>query len=104
MKPSLNHLLLLLAVPSMAMVVPNASWGGLSTPSNPSILTTLITVGPSSPGRSSVHCDAAYCKDGTSYCHFWAGATTWNPTIGPVPGEMQTVLGACGVLAAQPTA
>ncbi|KAK1241697.1 hypothetical protein MKX07_007520 [Trichoderma sp. CBMAI-0711] len=46
-----------------------------------------ITPGP-------LHCDITYCVNGTSYCHFWAGVTTWQKT-GPSPGELVTTLGVC---------
>ncbi|KAL7818073.1 hypothetical protein V8C44DRAFT_355449 [Trichoderma aethiopicum] len=49
--------------------------------------TPTITPGP-------LRCDITYCVNGTSYCHFWAGVTTWQKT-GPSPGELVTTLGVC---------
>ncbi|KAL6868374.1 hypothetical protein J3F83DRAFT_714648 [Trichoderma novae-zelandiae] len=49
------------------------------------------------------HCDITYCVNGTSYCHFWAGVTTWQMT-GPSPGELVTTLGMCKLGRARPTA
>ncbi|PTB65282.1 hypothetical protein BBK36DRAFT_1142272 [Trichoderma citrinoviride] len=41
-----------------------------------------------------LHCDITYCVNGTSYCHFWGGVTTWQKE-GPSPGELVTTLGVC---------
>ncbi|KAF3013815.1 hypothetical protein E8E14_012172 [Neopestalotiopsis sp. 37M] len=40
-------------------------------------------------------CDDKYCKDGSRYCYYWAGQTSYEFGVGPVPGETFTVLGAC---------
>ncbi|KAH6606649.1 hypothetical protein Trco_005802 [Trichoderma cornu-damae] len=50
-----------------------------------------------------IHCDISYCVNGTSYCHFWAGISTWYAT-GPSPGELLTTLGACKLGKARMTA
>ncbi|KOS19396.1 hypothetical protein ESCO_000742 [Escovopsis weberi] len=52
----------------------------------------LVTAFPAGP--SPIHCDVAYCSNGTSYCHFWAGVSSWNHA-GPQPGEVRTALGSC---------
>lgn len=56
------------------------------------------TAPPPSPtsSSSSISCDIRYCDGSTSWCHYWAGITTYDPTLGPLPGETRTALGKCG--------
>ncbi|KAL7911215.1 hypothetical protein GGI35DRAFT_478582 [Trichoderma velutinum] len=56
-----------------------------------SIATTTATISP-----AAIHCDITYCVNGTSFCHFWAGASTWQMS-GPSPGEVVTTMGVCKV-------
>ncbi|KAK0389409.1 hypothetical protein NLU13_2984 [Sarocladium strictum] len=50
----------------------------------------------SSSSSSSISCDLRYCDGSTSWCHYWAGITTYDPTLGPLPGETLTSIGLCG--------
>ncbi|ETS76392.1 hypothetical protein PFICI_11779 [Pestalotiopsis fici W106-1] len=43
-------------------------------------------------------CDDAFCSQGSRYCYYWGGETSYEFGKGPVPGETQTILGACTVV------
>jgi hypothetical protein len=63
--------------------------------------TALITYPPTNQlaptsSISSISCDIRYCDGSTSWCHYWAGITSYDPTLGPLPGETRTSLGLCG--------
>ena len=66
------------------------------------ILPTVTTPlpGPPSPvptfPSTSLSCDVEYCDGSTSWCHFWAGMTSYDPTLGPLPGETRVPVGLCG--------
>ncbi|KAM0284999.1 hypothetical protein ACHAQH_001688 [Verticillium albo-atrum] len=44
---------------------------------------------------SSVLCNPTYCQEGTLYCHYWAGVTGWDVSLGLVPGMQRTSVGEC---------
>ncbi|KAH8175913.1 hypothetical protein LIA77_04331 [Sarocladium implicatum] len=56
--------------------------------------------GPASPEptfyTACLDCDIEYCDGSTSWCHYWAGMTTYDPTLGPLPGETRVPVGLCG--------
>lgn len=45
---------------------------------------------------SSVSCNYRYCDGSTSWCFYWAGVTSYDVSLGPVPGETRTEIGSCG--------
>ncbi|KAL7943573.1 hypothetical protein V8C42DRAFT_329444 [Trichoderma barbatum] len=69
-----------------------------STINNTGTATAASTITP-----VAIHCDNSYCVNGTSYCHYWAGISTWN-TDGPSPGEVVTTMGICKAGKARMTA
>ncbi|KAL7956236.1 hypothetical protein V8C34DRAFT_306728 [Trichoderma compactum] len=64
--------------------------------------TSTATAAPT-VSAAAIHCDITYCVNGTSFCHFWAGASTWKMS-GPSPGEVVTTMGVCKVGRARLTA
>ncbi|CRK05976.1 hypothetical protein BN1723_001657 [Verticillium longisporum] len=58
---------------------------------------TSSTVGnvTTSPSTSSVLCNPTYCQDSTLYCHYWAGVTGWDVSLGLVPGMQRSSIGEC---------
>lgn len=91
LKSLLPTLLLLLPTTTRATnppTIPTSSFSfSNSTAAAAAAATPTITPGP-------LRCDITYCVNGTSFCHFWAGVTTWQKT-GPSPGELVTTLGVC---------
>lgn len=81
--------LLLLAATGTALAQAQAPSTIAVVATNTSTATAAPVVTP-----ANIHCDLTYCVNGTSYCHFWAGISTWYIT-GPWPGEVMTTLGAC---------
>ncbi|EHK42293.1 uncharacterized protein TrAtP1_004151 [Trichoderma atroviride] len=73
--------------PSLPATVP-------ATSTLPITLNTTISTTAAPIATSSIHCDITYCVNGTSFCHFWAGISTWHMS-GPSPGEVRTTLGSC---------
>ncbi|KAI1500487.1 hypothetical protein F5X99DRAFT_410025 [Biscogniauxia marginata] len=64
------------------------------------VTTTTIPAGPppttAAPTSSfTENCDYRYCQDGKSICIYWAGYTSWDVSLGPIPGEIPTVIGTC---------
>ncbi|PON20458.1 hypothetical protein TGAM01_v210689 [Trichoderma gamsii] len=106
--PSLKSLL------STSLLLSATTWATSPAPSLPatapatstSPLTLANSTVPTTAGpiaTSSIHCDITYCVNGTSFCHFWAGITTWHMS-GPSPGELKTTLGSCKLGKARRTA
>ncbi|KAL7901454.1 hypothetical protein HDV63DRAFT_400886 [Trichoderma sp. SZMC 28014] len=83
---------------SPAASLPPATSTSPLTPVNTTIPTTAGPI-----ATSSIHCDITYCVNGTSFCHFWAGISTWHIS-GPSPGEVKTTLGSCKLGKARRTA
>ncbi|KAL2213582.1 hypothetical protein CC79DRAFT_1362391 [Sarocladium strictum] len=73
----------------------------VGTAASIAVPTTLVTH-PTLPAiqdfplSSSISCDNRYCDGSTSWCFYWAGITTYDPTLGPLPGETRRSLGRCG--------
>ena len=80
--------LLLLAASAAALVVPKD--GDANVPRK-------VTKAPATTAAPSlsVHCDAQWCDGSTSWCLYWAGVTSYNPSLGPIPGEVATQIGTC---------
>ncbi|KAK6866161.1 hypothetical protein PG995_002689 [Apiospora arundinis] len=65
-----------------------------TTTSQPDVITPApqsVTVSSS----STLRCDDEFCSDGSSWCVYWAGITSWDASKGPVPGEKATTIGTC---------
>ncbi|KAH7162682.1 hypothetical protein B0J13DRAFT_16584 [Dactylonectria estremocensis] len=45
----------------------------------------------------SIDCDYAYCDGSISWCFYFVPFTTFNISLGPLPGERRTSLGPCEV-------
>lgn len=60
---------------------------------------TITSMSSSSSPTSSFdddYCDEIFCNtDGNRICIYWAGFTSWDVSLGPMPGERPTVIGAC---------
>jgi hypothetical protein len=56
------------------------------------------------PAPTSIDCHYEYCDGKTSWCFYWAGVTTYDVTLGPLPGETRTPLGHCTVSRTLPAA
>ncbi|RWA11719.1 hypothetical protein EKO27_g3389 [Xylaria grammica] len=59
--------------------------------------TTLVTsLSFSTSSFSDAICDDIFCNtDGNMICIYWAGVTSWDVSLGPIPGERPTIIGAC---------
>ncbi|KAI1640222.1 hypothetical protein F4809DRAFT_591963 [Biscogniauxia mediterranea] len=70
-----------------------------ATPTASTITTSTgpppTTVAPTSTSTFTGYCDYRYCVDGTSICIYWAGYTSWDVSLGPIPGEIPTAIGTC---------
>ncbi|KAL6908400.1 hypothetical protein GGI43DRAFT_392640 [Trichoderma evansii] len=93
-----------------ASLLLSTSWATSLAPLPPATATstslftlTNTTISTAGPTATSVHCDITYCVNGTSFCHFWAGISTWHMS-GPSPGELRTTLGSCKLGKAKRTA
>ncbi|KAI1751418.1 hypothetical protein F4782DRAFT_182857 [Xylaria castorea] len=41
-------------------------------------------------------CDDIFCNtDGNKICIYWGGMTSWDVSLGPIPGEQPTIIGTC---------
>ncbi|KAJ8119691.1 hypothetical protein ONZ43_g3414 [Nemania bipapillata] len=41
-------------------------------------------------------CDDIFCNtDGNKICIYWAGVTSWDVSLGAMPGEQPTIIGTC---------
>ncbi|KAL7803154.1 hypothetical protein V8C43DRAFT_323055 [Trichoderma afarasin] len=87
---SILYISLLLTSSATAIFLPATSTSASSLNST-STATAAPTISP-----AAIHCDITYCVNGTSFCHFWAGASTWQMS-GPSPGEVVTTMGVCKV-------
>ncbi|KAF3074908.1 hypothetical protein CFAM422_002664 [Trichoderma lentiforme] len=96
LKPIL-YISLLLTSSATAVFLPATSTSA-SILNSTSTATAAPTISP-----AAIHCDITYCVNGTSFCHFWAGASTWQMS-GPSPGEVVTTMGVCKVGRARLTA
>lgn len=60
---------------------------------------TITSMASSSSSTSSFDldfCDEIFCNtDGNKVCIYWAGFTSWDVSLGPIPGERPTVIGSC---------
>ncbi|KAI1192755.1 hypothetical protein F5X97DRAFT_339863 [Nemania serpens] len=60
---------------------------------------TITSMTSSSSPTSSLDddfCDDIFCNtDGNRVCIYWAGFTSWDVSLGPIPGERPTIIGAC---------
>ncbi|KFA74981.1 hypothetical protein S40288_02200 [Stachybotrys chartarum IBT 40288] len=50
-----------------------------------------VTAAPTPP----IHCDNKICDGKTEWCFYWAGVTSYDQSLGPVPGVTRTALGPC---------
>lgn len=58
--------------------------------------TSVITPPPAEPTPThTLNCDYEYCDGSTSWCFYWAGISSYDPTLGPLPGESRTSVGTC---------
>ncbi|KAL6695936.1 hypothetical protein J3F84DRAFT_407921 [Trichoderma pleuroticola] len=97
LKPALYISLLLTSSATAVLLLPATSTSA-SILNSTSTATAAPTISP-----AAIHCDITYCVNGTSFCHFWAGASTWQRS-GPSPGELVTTMGVCKVGKARLTA
>ncbi|KAI1104643.1 hypothetical protein F4804DRAFT_306346 [Jackrogersella minutella] len=63
-------------------------------------LIPITVLGPpavdSSTSSFTGQCDYSYCDEqGDNVCFYWAGVTSWDVSLGPIPGEIPTTLGPC---------
>lgn len=101
--PSLKSLLIFITA-SAAMAVAPSHETGLAAVQQATATTTRIphmTPRPTAKPTTSIKCDYAYCAEGTSWCFYFAGFTTYDTSRGPLPGETRTSLGPCGTKAAE---
>ncbi|KAI0408686.1 hypothetical protein F4802DRAFT_360501 [Xylaria palmicola] len=60
---------------------------------------TITPVASSSISTSTLDdivCDDVFCNtDGNRVCIYWGGYTSWDVSLGPVPGERPTIIGTC---------
>ncbi|KAI0476709.1 hypothetical protein F4859DRAFT_59165 [Xylaria cf. heliscus] len=60
---------------------------------------TITVVGSSSSTPSTtdvITCDDIFCNtDGNKICIYWGGMTSWDISLGPIPGERPTIIGTC---------
>ncbi|KAI8628651.1 hypothetical protein F5Y19DRAFT_108957 [Xylariaceae sp. FL1651] len=54
-----------------------------------------ITTAASSSSFNTAVCDYIYCDEGNHVCIYWAGYSSWDISLGPIPGEIPTVIGTC---------
>ncbi|EFX00563.1 hypothetical protein CMQ_7565 [Grosmannia clavigera kw1407] len=81
-----------------------AHWSSYATANTTSNVTTTASVASSIPstnttttGPRHTSCDIRYCQNGTSYCRYWGGYTSFDISLRrPVPGETYMTLGLCG--------
>ncbi|KAI1743688.1 hypothetical protein F4680DRAFT_471191 [Xylaria scruposa] len=64
---------------------------------NTSTMTMAARLGssPTSTFDDAV-CDDIFCNtDGNRICIYWGGMTSWDISLGPIPGEQPTIIGTC---------
>ncbi|KAI0191252.1 hypothetical protein EV127DRAFT_429012 [Xylaria flabelliformis] len=56
-----------------------------------------IGLGPSPTSTfDDAICDDIFCNtDGNRICIYWGGVTSWDISLGPIPGEQPTIIGTC---------
>ena len=93
---------LVIFLTAAAMGLPSNLAVPLETTTVPTTLATSIVTETPIP---SLKCDLKYCQSGTSWCLYFAGFTTFDATLGQMPGETITSIGLCPVqtTAAAPT-
>ncbi|KAI0866892.1 hypothetical protein F4860DRAFT_7415 [Xylaria cubensis] len=71
----------------------------INTDSATTTSATTMAIGLGSSPTSTFDdaiCDDIFCNtDGNRICIFWGGMTSWDISLGPVPGEQPTVIGTC---------
>ncbi|KAI1335154.1 hypothetical protein F5Y15DRAFT_258018 [Xylariaceae sp. FL0016] len=62
-----------------------------------SLVSTPSLTSPPNPSSTFDlgQCDELFCQDGKSICIYWVGYTSWDVSLGPMPGEQPTVIGTC---------
>ncbi|KAK7908595.1 hypothetical protein PG985_015898 [Apiospora marii] len=90
---------------SSSSSIPSSSFFSPATTSTTQHTTTsassVVTPAPQwvsvsvSGTSTSIRCDDEFCSDGSSWCVYWAGITSWDASKGPVPGEKATIIGTC---------
>ncbi|TRX94790.1 hypothetical protein FHL15_004251 [Xylaria flabelliformis] len=62
-----------------------------------SATTMAIGLGSSpTPTFDDAICDDIFCNtDGNRICIYWGGMTSWDISLGPIPGEQPTIIGTC---------
>ncbi|KAI1131528.1 hypothetical protein F5Y10DRAFT_286448 [Nemania abortiva] len=72
---------------------------GTNTDGTVTKLTTITSMASHSRPTSSFNndlCDEIFCNtDGNKVCIYWAGVTSWDISLGPLPGERPTIIGTC---------
>lgn len=94
---SLRAALLLLAI-DLSAAAPPLPPPPPATPITTSPAAETPSPSPTTTGTplAAPDCDYRYCDGQTSWCFYWAGVTGWDPSLGPVPGEVRTSVGLCG--------
>ncbi|KAI0115962.1 hypothetical protein GGR51DRAFT_575751 [Nemania sp. FL0031] len=90
---------------SMTADPKSSSWNANSTSSwshdtrTVTKLTTITSMATHSLPTSSFNndlCDEIFCNtEGNKVCIYWAGVTSWDVSLGPLPGERPTIVGTC---------
>ncbi|KAJ8121819.1 hypothetical protein O1611_g10002 [Lasiodiplodia mahajangana] len=77
----------------------SSEFRGTGTDRTVTKLTTITSMASHSRPTSSFNsdlCDEIYCNtDGNKVCIYWAGITSWDISLGPLPGERPTIVGTC---------
>ncbi|UKZ77204.1 hypothetical protein TrVFT333_004923 [Trichoderma virens FT-333] len=83
---------------SISLLINSATAAFLPATSTSASILNITSTATAQPTitPTTVHCDITYCVNGTSYCHFWAGISTWKMS-GPSPGEVVTTMGVCKI-------
>ncbi|KAI0460460.1 hypothetical protein F5B21DRAFT_9207 [Xylaria acuta] len=71
----------------------------INTDSAKTTSATITAVGSSTSSTSAFDnaiCDDIFCNtDGNKICIYWGGMTSWDVSLGPIPGERPTIIGTC---------
>lgn len=86
-------LLLLVLNSALAVVLPIP--GPSSTPVTSPTAVINSTVTTLTSPTPSLDCSYEWCQNSTSFCLYWAGITSYDPFLGPVPGMVHTSIGRC---------
>ncbi|KAH6654430.1 hypothetical protein BKA67DRAFT_535752 [Truncatella angustata] len=95
-----TEIAILTVIETVAVPAPSASAEG-PPPAPPSSGTTTEEPPPPPPSPApttlstsfTTRCDNALCSEGSRWCFYWAGVTSWDVSLGPIPGETHTILG-----------